>query len=124
MINRVNLDNFAKYINPHARVLLQEYKLSIKNKMWVTSIILSLTIIDNIFSDDYSLEYIDGLDLNQFKKSKDLHWLRHRRNKILHYEGPIDGFFENNDSMNVLKQDALRANNIINRCFEKLFKSI
>ena len=124
MVNKVNLDNLKKYINPHAQTLLNEYKQAIKNDMWVTSIILSLTIIDNIFSDDSNLDFIDGLDLNHFKNSKDLQWLRLRRNKILHYEGPIEGFYGNNDSNNVLRIDALRADKILQRCFGDLFKSI
>ena len=124
MVIRSNLDNFRKYINPHAETLLKEYKQAVNNDMWVTSIILSLTIIDNILSDDSNLDFIDGLDLNHFKNSKDLQWLRLRRNKVLHYEGPIEGFYGNNDSNNVLRIDALRADKILQRCFEKLFKSI
>ena len=124
MLNRSNLDNFRKYVNPHAETLLKEYKKAINNDMWVTSIILSLTIIDNIFSDDSNLDFIDGLDLNHFKNSKDLQWLRLRRNQILHYEGPIDWFYGNNDSNNVLRIDALRADKILQRCFKDLCKSI
>ena len=124
MVNRSNLDNLKKYLNPHAKTLLKEYKKAMNNDMWVTSIILSLTIIDNIFSDDSNLDFIDGLDLNHFKNSKDLQWLRLRRNKVLHYEGPIEGFYGNNDSNNVLRIDALRADKILQRCFEDLFKSI
>ena len=123
-MNKSNLDNFRKYVNPHAETLLKEYKKAINNDMWVTSIILSLTIIDNIFSDDSNLDFIDGLDLNHFKNSKDLQWLRLRRNKILHYEGPIEGFYGNNDSNNVLRIDALRADKVLQRCFEDLFKLI
>ena len=124
MVSRSNLDNFRKYINPHVETLLKEYKQAMNNDMWVTSIILSLTIIDNIFSDDSNLDFIDGLDLNHFKNSKDLQWLRLRRNKVLHYEGPVEGFYGNNDSNNVLRIDALRADKILQRCFEELFKSI
>ena len=124
MMNRSKLDNFKKYINPHAETLLKEYKLAINNDMWVTTIILSLTIIDNIFSDNSNLDYIDGLDLNHFKKSKDLQWLRLRRNKILHYEGPTEGFYGNNDSKRVLRIDALRADKILKHFFDKIFKSI
>ena len=35
-----------------SRVLLFEYQIAFKNKLWATSIILSLTIIDNIMSDE------------------------------------------------------------------------
>ena len=53
--------------------------------MWATSLILSLTIIDNVISDENTLEHVDGLNLNKLQNSKDLSWLRFRRNKILHY---------------------------------------
>ena len=80
-----------------------------------------MTIIDNVLTDERILDYIDGLDLNELKRSKDFQWLRKRRNKILHYEGPTEGFYGNKDSLRVLKLDADRANKVINECFSKLF---
>jgi hypothetical protein len=116
-----SLNDYHFYLNPHAQVLLEEYIKSQKNKMWATSIILSLTIIDNILSDEKKIEYIDGLDLNELQRSKELIWLRFRRNKILHYEGPIEGFYKSLDSLNVLKLDANRADKVLNVFFSKLF---
>ena len=116
-----SLNDYHFFLNPHAQVLLEEYKKSQQNKMWATSIILSLTIIDNILSDDNKLEYVDGLDLNELQKSKDLIWLRLRRNKILHYEGPVEGFYKSLDSLNVLKLDADKADKVINKFFLKIF---
>ena len=124
MLNKKKLDNYNVYLNPHARVLLQEYNKALKNKMWSTAIILSLTIIDNILSDDNSLYFPDGLDVNNFKRSKDFHWLRIRRNEILHYEKPIEGFMGNKDGEQVLKSDATRANDILTNCFYKFFKNL
>ena len=118
----MSLDNYYKYLNPQNRVLLEEYKKSTQNQMWATTIILSLTIIDNILSDENNLDYIDGLDINHFKNSRDFHWLRLRRNQILHYEGPKEGFFESKDSVNVLKIDGLRADKILKKCFTNFFK--
>ena len=118
----MTLDNYSKYLNPQNKILLEEYKKATLNKMWVTTIILALTIIDNILSDENNLDYIDGLDINHFKNSRDFHWLRLRRNQILHYEGPKEGFFENKDSVNVLKIDSLKADKIVNKCFVDLFK--
>ena len=51
----MNIYNYTKYINPQNRILLDEYKKAHQNEMWVTSIILSLTIIDNILSDEDNL---------------------------------------------------------------------
>ena len=122
MINKINLHEYIKFLNPHALVLIEEYKKSKQNQMWATTIILSLTIIDNILSDENNLDYIDGLDINHFKNSRDFHWLRLRRNQILHYEGPKEGFFESKDSINVLKTDGLKADKILKKCFTEFFK--
>lgn len=120
MIKR-KLNYYHAFLNPHAQVLLDEYIKSQQNKMWATSIILSLTIIDNVLFDENKLEYVDGLDLNELQKSKDLIWLRLRRNKILHYEGPIEGFYKSLDSLKVLKLDADRADKVIHNFFSKIF---
>ena len=117
----MSVDNYFNNLNPQNRVLLEEYKKSTQNQMWATTIILSLTIIDNILSDENNLDYIDGLDINHFKNSRDFHWLRLRRNQILHYEGPKEGFFESKDSVNVLKIDSLRADKILKKCFTNFF---
>ena len=51
MINKKKLKDYHFFLNPHAQILLEEYIKSQQNKMWATSIILSLTIIDNVISD-------------------------------------------------------------------------
>tara|TARA_B110000003_G_C16220798_1_gene367236 strand:- start:21 stop:389 length:369 start_codon:yes stop_codon:yes gene_type:complete len=121
MINKKNLNYYHFFLNPHAQILFEEYKKSKINKMWATSVILSLTIIDNILSDEQNLENVNGLDLNELQKSKDLIWLRLRRNKILHYEGPVEGFYKSLDSFNVLKLDAEKADKVLHKCLSKLF---
>ena len=122
MTIEMTLHNYSKYLNPQNKIMLEEYEKAVHNQMWITTIILALTIIDNILSDENNLDYIDGLDINYFKNSRDFHWLRLRRNQILHYEGPKEGFFENKDSVNVLKIDSLKADKIIKKCFVDLFK--
>ena len=121
MTNKIKLEDYYELLNPHVKTLIEEYKIAHENKMWATLIILSLTIIDNILSDENCLEHIDGLYLNELKKSRDMNWLRSRRNKILHYEGPIEGFYGSKDSLRVLKLDADRANKVIHECFSKFF---
>jgi hypothetical protein len=120
MNNKIT-SNYIAFLNPHAKVLYDESIIAFKNKMWASIIILSLTIIDNVIMDERSLNYIDGLDLNDFKRSKDLKWLRVRRNQILHYEGPIEGFYGSNDSKNALKEDAKKAMKIMDAGLGKLF---
>ena len=121
MKKKIN-EYFIKQLNPHARVLFEEYNIAFKNKMWASVIILSLTIIDNIINETDNSDYFDGLDINHFKSSKKYHWLRIRRNQILHFEKPIEGFFGNKDSDKTLKLDAVRADKILNECFYTLFK--
>ena len=121
MSKKIN-EYFINQLNTHARVLFNEYNVAFENKMWASVIILSLTIIDNIMNDTDNLDYVDGLDINHFKSSKNFHWLRIRRNQILHFEKPVEGFFKNKDSDKTLKLDALRADETLKKCFYTLFR--
>ncbi len=113
---------FINKLNAHARVLFKEYNIAFENKMWASVIILSLTIIDNLMNDTDNLDHVDGLDINQFKSKKNLYWLRTRRNQILHFEKPIEGFLGNKDSDETLKSDAVRADKTLKECFCILFR--
>ena len=121
-MNKKLSSKYNQFLNPQASTLFEEYNLALTNKMWVSVIILSLAIIDNILIDEKSLDFIDGLDLNALKRSKNVQWLRNRRNKILHYEGPIEGFYGNKNSLQVLKLDAQKANKIMASSFLEIFK--
>ena len=121
MAEKKNLENYVIYLNFHAKILLLEYQIALKNKLWATSIILSLTIIDNILSDESNLDFIDGLELNRLKNLRDLQWLRMKRNQILHYEGPVEGFWGNYKSDIILREDAMRSDLIIHRFLKDFF---
>ena len=121
MTKKIN-ENFLKQLNPQAKVLFQEYNIAFENKMWASVMILCLTIIDNILNDVDNLDYVDGLDINYFKSSKDFHWLRIRRNQILHFEKPLEGFFGNKDSKKTLELDAVRADTTLKKFFYILFR--
>ena len=121
MTKKIN-EVFIEQLNSQVKVLFQEYNIAFENKMWASVMILSLTIIDNILNDIDNLEYVDGLDINHFKSSKDFYWLRIRRNQILHFKKPIEGFFGNKDSDKTLKLDAVRADKILKECFYILFR--
>jgi len=121
MAVKKKLEYYVIYLNPHAKILLLEYQKALKNKLWATSIILSLTIIDNILSDESNLDFIDGLELNRLKNLKDLHWLRMKRNQILHYEGPVEGFWGNYKSDIILREDAIRSDLIIHSFLKDFF---
>ena len=124
MAVKINLENYVIYLNSHAKILLLEYQTALKNKLWATSIILSLTIIDNILSDESNLDFIDGLELNRLKNLKDLHWLRMKRNQILHYAGPVEGFWGNYKSDIILREDAIRSDFIIRKFLKEFFSQM
>jgi hypothetical protein len=124
MAVKINLENYVIYLNSHVKILLLEYQTALKNKLWATSIILSLTIIDNILSDESNLDFIDGPELNRLKNLKDLHWLRMKRNQILHYAGPVEGFWGNYKSDIILREDAIRSDLIIRKFFKEFFSQI
>ena len=124
MAVKINLENYVIYLNSHVKILLLEYQTALKNKLWATSIILSLTIIDNILSDDNNLDFIDGLELNRLKNLKDLHWLRMKRNQILHYKGPVEGFWGNYKSDIILREDAIRSDLIIRKFLKEFFSQM
>ena len=124
MVVKINLENYVIYLNSHAKILLLEYQTALKNKLWATSIILSLTIIDNILSDESNLDFIDGLELNRLKNLKDLHWLRMKRNQILHYEGPVEGFWGNYKSDIILREYAIRSDLIIRKFLKEFFSQM
>ena len=90
--------------------------------MWATIIVFSLTILDNVFHQNDTNDLVEGLELNKIKYSKDISWLRKKRNEILHYENSENdesiGFLNDED----LKKDSFKAYNILCKNLIKLHK--
>ena len=84
----IEIDFILGLLKPNAQKLFNEIILARKNKMWSTTIVFCLAILDNIFNDDEYLNLISGIEINEVKFSKDISWLRNKRNQILHYEDP------------------------------------
>ena len=80
-------------------------------------------ILDNIFHQDDTNDLVEGSELNKIKYSKDISWLRKKRNEMLHYENSENdesiGFFNDED----LKKDSFKAYNILCKNLIKLHKS-
>ena len=77
--------------------------------------------MDNIYNDDDYLEVIDSLDINKNKISKDIIWLRKKRNQILHYDS-LDKKITSNILIDQdLKIDSEKAYNILIKNLIKLF---
>ena len=82
----IEIDFILSLLKSNNQKIFDEIILAKRNKMWATIIVFSLVIIDNIFNDKEYEKIIDGLEINHVKFSKDILWLRHKRNQILHYD--------------------------------------
>lgn len=117
----VEIDFILGLLRPNAKKIFDEIVLAKKNKMWATVIVFSLAILDNIFNDDQYLEVVDGLDISKNKISKDIIWLRKKRNQILHYD-TLDKKNSNNILIDHdLKIDSEKAYNILVKSLIRLF---
>ncbi len=117
----IEIDFILGLLRPNAKKIFDEIVLAKKNKMWATVIVFSLAILDNIFNDDQYLEVVDGLDISKNKISKDIIWLRKKRNQILHYDT-----LGKKNSNNILidhdlKIDSEKAYNILVKSLIRLF---
>ena len=121
--DQFEIEIILSYLNSNSKKIFNEILLAKKNNMWATIIVFSLTILDNIFHQNDTNNLVEGLDLNKIKYSKDISWLRKKRNEILHYENsennePI-GFFNDDD----LKIDSFKAYSILCKSLIKLHKN-
>ena len=117
----IEIDFILGLLKPNAKKIFNEIILAKKNKMWATIIVFSLTILDNIYNDEEYLEVVDSLDINKNKISKDIVWLRKKRNQILHYDT-----LDEKNSSNILIDHDLKINsekayNILIKNLIKLF---
>ena len=117
----IEIDFILGLLKPNAKKIFNEIILAKKNKMWATIIVFSLTILDNIYNDEDYLEVVDSLDINQNKISKDIVWLRKKRNQILHYDTLVEKNSSNILLDHDLKINSEKAYNILIKNLIKLF---
>ncbi len=113
----IEIDFILGLLKPNAQKLFNEIILARKNKMWSTTIVFSLAILDNIFSDEEYLNLVSGIEINEVKFSKDISWLRNKRNQILHYEDP-----KNTNKLILLTDHDLRLDSV--RAYNILVKNL
>ena len=121
--DQFEIEIILNYLNSNSKKIFNEIILAKKNNMWATIIVFSLTILDNIFHKDDTNDLVEGLELNRIKYSKDISWLRKKRNEILHYENSDNDetieFFNDED----LKINSNKAYNILCKNIIKIYKN-
>ena len=117
----IEIDFILGLLKPNAKKIFNEIILAKKNKMWATIIVFSLTILDNIYNDEEYLEIVDSLDINKNKISKDIVWLRKKRNQILHYDTLVEKNYSTILIDHELKINSEKAYNILIKNLIKLF---
>ena len=118
--DQFEIEIILSYLNSNSKKIFNEVILAKKNNMWAAIIVFSLTVLDNIFHQEDADNLVEGIELNKIKYSKDISWLRKKRNEILHYENN-----ENNEAIGLfndedLKIDSIKAYNILCKSLTKL----
>ncbi len=110
-INLSSLD-----IGPHAKALLGEMIIAVKSGMPIVVIILAATIVDIVMNEEWPDLLHDennsnhyGLDWLNAKERRQLNWLRGLRNKLVHYQGVIEGMGDSNVDHDYLSKEADKA---------------
>ena len=121
--DQFEIEIILSHLNSNSKKIFNEIILAKKNNMWATLIVFSLTILDNLFHQNDTNDLVEGLELNKIKYSKDISWLRKKRNEILHYENSDNDasirFFNDED----LKKDSFKAYNILCKNLIKIYKN-
>ena len=116
---------FVKVFGPHANLLYRELVNAFESSSWASVIILSSTIVDIVIYEDSEFNSkIDALSKNKIFSSKNLYWLRNRRNSIVHYEGVTDGLLGGISDLRILEEDAKKSLNILLTLIDNIFSLI
>lgn len=108
-------------LGPHSRQLFEELTIAAEIGQPLSVIILAATLADVVLYEGASYDFDEagtggedalsgmGLDWLTAGERRRLDWLRHRRNGIVHHEGPVDGLMGQAGDGALLSADADRA---------------
>jgi hypothetical protein len=75
-------------VGAQSEALLHECRRAFASAGWVTVVILAQAVIDSELSEQLADGVSDGVQLNDVRFGRDFVWLRERRNRYLHNDGP------------------------------------
>ena len=112
-----------KNLGPHSMQILKELKSVINNQNSLSVIIMSATLIDVIKNEQSKLlNRLSGIEVNSIFSSRQISWLRARRNSIVHHEGPTDGLLGGEKEEKVLLHDANKSVQIIDKFLKSFLR--
>ena len=109
----VNID--ALDLGPHAKALLAEMVASVKAGLPIVVIILAATVVDVVINEQ-QLDPLNrdnsnfmGVDWLTIAERQQLDWLRGLRNRLVHYQGVINGMGSSENDEKYLRLEADKA---------------
>ena len=109
-MSATSLETLLDTLGPHAKKLGDELMAAKQTNQHATIIILSAAILDIALNEPSGAPAkADDFAKSVAYKNRQSHWLRIRRNGIVHYAGGQGGFMNAKDDTEILKKDAARA---------------
>ena len=97
-------------LGPHASALYRELARTAAAGLPLATVILAASIVDVAQHERAGpAGYLDGADFSHAGSTRNLSWLRGRRNHLVHHMGPSDGLMGEGDAGLWLAADAERA---------------
>ena len=113
-MSATSLETLLDALGPHAKKLGDELMAAKQTNQHATIIILAAAILDIALNEPSGAPAkADTITQTTTRNTRQAHWLRKRRNNILHYEGGRGGFMNAKDDAEILKKDAARALDVL-----------
>ena len=122
-MSATSLEALLDALGPHAKKLGDELMAAKQTNQHATIIILAAAILDIALNEPSGeAAQADAITQTTARNTRQAHWLRKRRNNILHYEGGRGGFMDAKDDTEILKKDAARALDVLTEALEILIQ--
>ena len=112
-----------KNLGTHSLQILKELVSLMNSQNFLSIIIISATLIDVIKNEQSRLlNRLSGIEVNSIFSSRQISWLRARRNSIVHHVGPTDGLLGGEKEEKFLLHDANKSVQIIDKFLKSFLR--